>query len=145
MKETYGKVNAYILNLMGHYDNFSMNEYDLVHKINKRFHYKLRANEVYKLHIKPLIERHWLIEIKNNGEISYIRIGKISHVRAEGTLKDQFYGYPEDMWDYMAGYYSQDEVIREMWESDPVNFMTEKEELEYYTNLWEDHLKNQDA
>ena len=79
---------------------------------------------------------------KNNGEISYIRIGKIRHVKADETLKDQFYGYPEDVWDYMAGYYSQDEVIREMWESDIDNFMTEKEALQYYTKLWEEHLKN---
>ena len=42
----------------------------------------------------------------------------------------------------MAGYYSQDEVIREMWESDIDNFMTEKEALQYYTKLWEEHLKN---
>jgi hypothetical protein len=145
MKETYGKVNAYILNKMRYYENQAMNEYDLVHKINKRFHHKLRANEVFKLHIKPLIARHWLIEIKNNGEISYIRIGEIRHVRAEETLKDQFYGYPEDMWDYMAGYYSQDEVIREMWESDPVNFMTEKEALEYWSGEYEEYLKHQES
>ena len=166
-----GLINAYILNLMRHYDNFSMNEYDLVHKINKRFHHKLRANDVYKLHIKPLIERHWLIQIKNNGEISYIRIGEIRHVRAEETLKDQFIVDALAMWAYQdpkyagsnkkivldfeditikkgtikeqiikkiceerAWYYSQDGVIREMWE-----------EMEYGNILWEEHLKNQDA
>ena len=136
MKETYGKVNAYILNLMRH-ENQAMNEYNLVYKINKRFHYHLRANEVFKLHIKPLIERHWLIKTVNNmGIINYIRIGEIRHVRAEETLRDQFYSYPEDLWNYMAEYYSQDGVIREMWESDPDNLMTEKEALEYYTNLY---------
>ena len=141
-KKNSGLINAYILNLMRFYENQAMNEYELTPKINHRFTYHLRANEVYKLHIKPLIERHWLIQIKNNGIISYIRIGKIRHVKAEETLKDQFYRYPEDLWDYMAEYYSQEQVIREMWESDSDNFMTEKQALEYWTKQYEEYLKN---
>ena len=158
-KKNSGLINAYILNLMRFYEKQAMNEYELTPKINHRFTYHLRANEVYKLHIKPLIERHWLIQIKNNGIISYIRIGKIRHVKAEETLKDQFYPYteetypeetlkdqfyryPEDLWDYMAEYYSQEQVIREMWESDSDNFMTEKQALEYWTKQYEEYLKN---
>lgn len=142
MKDSYGKVNAYILNLMRFYENQAMNEYELSVKINKRFGFKLRANKVLKLHIKPLIERHWLIEIKNNGIISYTRIGKIRHVRAYETLRDQFWAYKDKVdLNYMASYYMQDQVIRDMWEADPDNFMTEKEALEYWATQWEEHLK----
>lgn len=141
MKDIDGKTNTYILNLMRHYDNQTMNEYELKDRINKRFRYHLRANEVRKLHIKPLKANHWLIEIKKeNGEICYVRIGPIKYVRPEETLRDQFIRYPEDMREYMASYYSQNDVIQEMWEGDPDNFMTEKEYEEFWNREWEEHL-----
>lgn len=141
MRKEDGKTKAYILNLMRHYENQSMNEYELKHKINKRFGYHLRANEVRKLHIENLIKLHWLIETRrDNGEILYIRIGQIRYVRQQETLKDQFIDYPEEMREYMVSYYSQDEIIRDMWQSDPDNFMTEKECEEFWNREWERHL-----
>ena len=138
MRDIDVKVNAYILNLMRTYDNQTVNEYELRPRINKRFQLHLRANEIRKFHIEKLIKRHWLLKIRNeNGEIEYIRIGEIKHVKAHETLKDQFYAYPEEMREYMASYYAQDEIIKENWEADPDNLMTEKEALEFWTREWE--------
>lgn len=142
MKGEDGKTKAYLLNLMRHYENQTMNEYALKDRINKRFDYHLRANEVRKLHIEPLKVNHWLIEIKReNGEILYTRIGPIRYVRPDETLKDQFIDYPEYIREYMASYYSQDEIIKEMWHADPDNLMTEKEALEFWTREWEKRLE----
>ena len=144
MRKENGKTNAYILNLMRHYENQAMNEYELKYRINKRFNYHLRANEVRKLHIENLIKLHWLIETRrDNGEILYIRIGQIRYVRHEETLKDQFIDYPEEMREYMVSYYSQDEIIKDMWEADPDNFLTEKEYEEFWNREWERHLLNE--
>ena len=141
MKGTDGRTNAYILNLMRHFDNQAMNEYALKERINKRFNYHLRANEVRKLHIENLIKLHWLIKTRrDNGEILYIRIGQIRYVRREETLKDQFIDYPEEMREYMVSYYSQNEIIEEMWKEDPDSFMTEKEYDEFWNREWERHL-----
>ena len=141
MKKTDGKTNAYILNLMRYYDNQTMNEYELKDRINKRFKYRLRANEVLKLHIKPLIKNNWLIEIKKeNEEICYMRIGPIRYVRSEETLKNQFYDYPEEMWEYMKSHYMENDIIQEMWEANPDNLMTEEEYEKFWTKKWEEHL-----
>ena len=132
MREIDGKVNAYILNLMRYPENQAINEYELRPRINKRFQLHLRANEIRKLHIEKLIKRHWLLEIKKeSGEIAYIRIGEIRHVKANETLRDQFYNYPEEIREYMASYYAQDEIIKENWEADPDNLITEEEALEF--------------
>jgi hypothetical protein len=142
MKGEDGKTKAYLLNLMRHYENQTMNEYELKDRINKRFHYHLRANEVKKLHIDPLISNHWLIEARrDNEEILYMRIGQIRYVRPQETLKDQFIDYPEEMREYMVSYYSQNEIIEEMWKEDPDSFMTEKEYEEFWNREWEKHLE----
>lgn len=155
MRKTVGKTNAYILNLMTHYDTQAMNEYALKDRLNKEFHYHLRANEVRKLHIEPLISNHWLIQIKGeNGEI-YTRIGPITYVTPEETLGDQFqydedtlldagfFESPEEMRERAVLHYSDPEVIKEIWEEDPYSFMTEKEYDEFWNRKWEEHLKEE--
>ena len=142
MKGEDGKTKAYLLNVMRHYENQTMNEYELKDRINKRFGYHLRANEVRKLHIEPLKVNHWLLEIKReNGEILYMRIGPIRYVRPQETLKDQFIDYPEEMREYMVSYYSQNEIIEEMWKEDPDNLLSEKDALEFWNREWEKHLE----
>jgi hypothetical protein len=99
-----GEVNAYILNLMAHYDTIEMNEYELTDRIRKRYRGKIkpRPKDVRRNHIQPLIDRHWLEEVSRDKgsyrEIVYRRIGlDIGYVRPVATLHDQFEGNDPEM------------------------------------------------
>lgn len=137
MGKDVGKTNQYILNLMIHGDTCFMNEYVLKDRINKRFNYKLRANEVKKNHIDPLINRHWLIELKKaNNEICYVRLGGFKRVSRRETLRDQFSDIPQ----YLLASFI-DYVDSEAWENlDLFDSLSEKDYSEYWQHEYETYL-----
>ena len=133
-----GETNAYILNLMNRIDSLLMNEYELKDRINKRFKFKLRANEVRKKHIDPLIKRHWLIEIRNEKEINYARIGSLK-VNPEDTFKDQFEGITPELLDSYLYYLDQ------TWDDlDYFDIIPEKEYDSYWQEELEKYIKYQE-
>lgn len=96
-REELGIVNAYILNLMMHYDKLRMDEYDVRDMIEKHFKRKdekkkerrIRPQHVREFHMDPLVKRRWLRKLP---EGKYERIGELRRVNPLETLFDQFKG-----------------------------------------------------
>lgn len=140
MKRRDGKTNAYILNLMIHSDTRFMDQYQLVERVNKRFHYHYKPNELMRDHIQKLVDRHWLVKIKDSRGIeSFARFGGFKRVNPIETLEDQFKDIsPELLASYM------DYVDSEAWESlDFFDSMSEKQYEEYWQNEYEKYLEYQ--
>lgn len=131
-----GAVNAYILNLMVHYDTLQMDEQEIRDRIESRFKQsrkkRIRPQNIRKFHLEPMVRRRWLREVDGKFE----RVGELKHVSPRQTLTGQFDG---------AGYYEAGEWIdltegeidsfihhfEEMREEDFLNTFTEKEYNNY--------------
>lgn len=140
MKRRDGKTNAYILNLMIHSDTRFMDQYQLVERVNRRFHYHYKPNELMRDHIQKLVDRHWLVKVKDSRGIeSFARFGGFKRVNPIETLEDQFKDIsPELLASYM------DYVDSEAWESlDFFDSMSEKQYEEYWQNEYEKYLEYQ--
>lgn len=130
-RQETGRVNAYILNLMVHFDTMRMDEYELRDRIEDRFRHpkkskRIRPQNVRKFHIETLIERHWLKEIEGK----YERIGELRHISPKMTLSDQFQGIPENYRDSFIKY------AEEKRDSDYINTLTEEEYKDYIQKVY---------
>lgn len=140
MKRRDGKTNAFILNLMIHSDTRFMDQYQLTDRVNKRFHYHYKPNELMRYHIKELVDRHWLVKVKDSKGIeSFARFGGFKRVNPIETLEDQFKDIPPEL---LASY--MDYVDSEAWESlDFFDSMSEKQLQEYWQKEYEKYLETE--
>ncbi len=117
-----------------------MNEYQLRERINKRFSYDLKPNEVMRWYVRPLIKRNWLAEVKDrSNNIWYVRIGGFGHVRSEQTLFDQFKDLSPDLRDSFIDY-----VDREAWDDiDFFDSLTETEYNDYWQKEYEKYMERE--
>ncbi len=150
-----GKINAFILNKMRFRDARFMDEYSLRPLINRRFKCHLRANEVRKLHLDPLCDRHWLKKVvipSANGYtvVMYRRYAGFDHVRPEETIRDRFANlyieYPNSsIEDTYTEFLYMEQLDYEAWlEPDFVGSFTEKEYEEYSQKEYEEYMKSQE-